>query len=40
MDADGYVRIVDRTRDVIIVSGFNVFLQRGRRGAGLPPRRR
>ena len=25
MDADGYVRIVDRSKDVIIVSGFNVF---------------
>jgi long-chain acyl-CoA synthetase len=25
MDADGYVTIVDRSKDVIIVSGFNVF---------------
>jgi long-chain acyl-CoA synthetase len=25
MDDDGYVRIVDRSKDVIIVSGFNVF---------------
>jgi long-chain acyl-CoA synthetase len=25
IDADGYVRIVDRSKDVIIVSGFNVY---------------
>ena len=25
MDADGYIKIVDRSKDVIIVSGFNVF---------------
>ena len=25
MDADGYLRIVDRRKDMILVSGFNVF---------------
>jgi long-chain acyl-CoA synthetase len=25
MDADGYVRIVDRKKDMILVSGFNVY---------------
>jgi long-chain acyl-CoA synthetase len=25
MDADGYLRIVDRTKDMVIVSGFKVF---------------
>ncbi len=25
MDADGYITIVDRSKDVIIVSGFNVY---------------
>jgi long-chain acyl-CoA synthetase len=25
IDAEGYVRIVDRSKDVIIVSGFNVY---------------
>ena len=27
IDADGYVRIVDRKKDVILVSGFNVYPQ-------------
>jgi long-chain acyl-CoA synthetase len=25
MDADGYIRIVDRKKDMVVVSGFNVY---------------
>ena len=30
MDADGFFRIVDRMKDMIIVSGFNVYPPRSR----------
>jgi hypothetical protein len=36
MDPDGYFRIVDRLKEMIIVSGFNVISQRGR-GRAVPP---
>ncbi len=32
MDAQGYTRIIDRKKDMILVSGFNVFPERA--GAG------
>ncbi len=34
MDAEGYLSIVDRKKDMILVSGFNVYPERGRGGAG------
>ena len=32
MDDEGYVFIVDRKKDMILVSGFNVYPERGRSG--------
>ena len=39
MDAAGYVKIVDRKKDMILVSGFNVYPERGRGRGGEPSRR-
>ena len=40
MDEDGYIQIVDRKKDMILVSGFNVYPERSRGRARRASRRR
>src|SRR4029453_438046 len=40
VDDDGFLYLVDRAKDLISVSGFNVGTGGGRGGARTPPRRR